>query len=178
MVQLEKLLRGWQDLGRGIRPTANRTWKSQISYKWKDYDHADNSWEPYEHVTKAAIVEYLQANGKYDYAQLDTSMQKLRQALPNEPWGQSSLLTQMQRKREVSALQRHGSRKAAHGSRFDWNAEERVHGKMPRKTTRECLRLPLLGLHVHCRWAGRQRHKKKSWNGDDSVWTASLHLRV
>lgn len=36
--------------------------------KWKDYDHSHNKWVDYENVMKPAILEYLQANGKYDYA--------------------------------------------------------------------------------------------------------------
>ena len=36
--------------------------------KWKGYSHDSDKWEPYENVTKAAITEYLQANGKYDYS--------------------------------------------------------------------------------------------------------------
>ena len=35
--------------------------------KWEGYGHGDNTWEPYENITKAAINEYLQSNGKYDH---------------------------------------------------------------------------------------------------------------
>ena len=36
--------------------------------KWKGYGHEHNLWVPYKNVTKCAITEYLQNNGKYDYA--------------------------------------------------------------------------------------------------------------
>ena len=35
--------------------------------KWRGYGHDENTWEPYENITKAAINECLEANGKYDY---------------------------------------------------------------------------------------------------------------
>ena len=35
--------------------------------KWHGYGHDENTWEPYENITKAAINEFLEANGKYDY---------------------------------------------------------------------------------------------------------------
>ena len=41
--------------------------EAQFLVKWQGYDHDANQWVSYENITKAAIVEYLQANGKYDY---------------------------------------------------------------------------------------------------------------
>ena len=42
--------------------------KCEFLIKWKGYGHAHNSWRPYADVTKAAITEYLKANGCYDYS--------------------------------------------------------------------------------------------------------------
>ena len=58
---VEKLLDvDTNDLPVGIGPT-------KFLVKWEGYGHRDNTWEPYENITKAAITEFLQNNGKYDY---------------------------------------------------------------------------------------------------------------
>ena len=40
----------------------------KFKIKWQGYSHDANTWEPYENVTKAAITEYLKAQGKYDFS--------------------------------------------------------------------------------------------------------------
>ena len=42
--------------------------KTRFLVKWKGYSHDYNEWVDYENVTKAAITEYLRANGKYEFS--------------------------------------------------------------------------------------------------------------